>query len=39
MLAFGVVMVLIMVWRPHGLLAAREPTILLKRAEKESAAQ
>jgi branched-chain amino acid transport system permease protein len=31
MLAFGAVMVLIMLWRPKGLLAHREPTILLKR--------
>ncbi|SIT01505.1 high-affinity branched-chain amino acid ABC transporter permease LivM [Insolitispirillum peregrinum] len=29
MLAFGVAMVLIMVWRPRGLLAFREPTIRL----------
>ena len=31
MLAFGAVMVLIMLWRPRGLLAHREPTILLPR--------
>jgi branched-chain amino acid transport system permease protein len=31
MLAFGAVMVLIMLWRPRGLLAHREPTILLNR--------
>jgi branched-chain amino acid transport system permease protein len=31
MLAFGAVMVLIMLWRPRGLLAHREPTILLRR--------
>jgi branched-chain amino acid transport system permease protein len=31
MLAFGAVMVLIMLWRPKGLLAHREPTILLRR--------
>ena len=30
MLAFGGLMVLIMIWRPQGLLAFREPTILLK---------
>ncbi len=30
MLAFGLAMVLIMVWRPQGLLAHREPTIKLK---------
>jgi branched-chain amino acid transport system permease protein len=31
MLVFGAVMVLIMLWRPKGLLAHREPTILLNR--------
>ncbi len=31
MLAFGAGMVLIMIWRPRGLLAHREPTILLHR--------
>jgi len=30
MLAFGAVMVTIMVWRPRGLLAHREPTIRLR---------
>jgi len=30
MLAFGLAMVLIMIWRPQGLLAHREPTIKLK---------
>jgi branched-chain amino acid transport system permease protein len=34
MLAFGAVMVLIMLWRPKGLLAHREPTILLRRGKK-----
>lgn len=29
MLFFGVAMVLIMVWRPRGLLAFRKPTLLL----------
>ena len=29
MLAFGAAMVLIMIWRPGGLLAHREPTIRL----------
>jgi branched-chain amino acid transport system permease protein len=29
MLAFGMAMVAIMVWRPRGLLAHREPTIRL----------
>lgn len=32
MLAFGAAMVLIMVWRPQGLLSYREPTIRLTRA-------
>jgi branched-chain amino acid transport system permease protein len=32
MLAFGLCMVLIMVWRPRGLLASRAPTIKLGRA-------
>jgi branched-chain amino acid transport system permease protein len=32
MLAFGIGMVVIMVWRPGGLLAKREPTIRLHRA-------
>jgi branched-chain amino acid transport system permease protein len=32
MLAFGGLMVLIMIWRPRGLLAHREPTIRLDRA-------
>jgi branched-chain amino acid transport system permease protein len=31
MLAFGAAMVLIMIWRPAGLLAHREPTIRLPR--------
>ena len=31
MLAFGGLMVAIMVWRPRGLLAHREPTLLLNR--------
>jgi branched-chain amino acid transport system permease protein len=33
MLIFGAAMVLIMVWRPQGLLAWREPSIRLKPAE------
>ena len=32
MLAFGILMVAIMVWRPRGLLAHREPTLLLGSA-------
>ncbi len=34
MLAFGGAMVLIMLWRPRGLLSPREPTISLKEAAK-----
>ncbi|MGH6719034.1 MAG: ABC transporter permease subunit, partial [Alphaproteobacteria bacterium] len=37
MLAFGVAMVLIMIWRPGGLLAHRDPTLLLHRRRKERA--
>ena len=38
MLAFGMAMVLIMLWRPSGLLAHREPTLFLKggKAGQES---
>ena len=38
MLAFGAAMVLIMVWRPAGLLAHREPTIRLDGGGRSSAA-
>ena len=38
MLAFGAVMVLIMLWRPKGLLAHREPTIFLRKGEKKKQA-
>ena len=40
MLAFGMGMVLIMVWRPKGLLAHRDPTILLhpKRSARQQQA-
>jgi branched-chain amino acid transport system permease protein len=31
MVVFGAAMVLIMIWRPHGLLASREPTLRLPR--------
>ncbi len=34
MLVFGGAMVVIMVWRPRGLLAHREPTILLHRRQR-----
>lgn len=35
MLAFGGAMVLIMLWRPRGLLSTREPTISLKEAVRK----
>ena len=38
MLAFGAVMVLIMLWRPKGLLAHREPTIFLHKGGKKKPA-
>jgi branched-chain amino acid transport system permease protein len=31
MLIFGLLMVLIMIWRPRGLIATRQPTIVLKQ--------
>ena len=34
MLAFGMGMVVIMLWRPRGLLAHRDPTILLHGGKK-----
>lgn len=36
MVAFGAAMVLIMVWRPQGLLAHREPTLRLGVPEREA---
>jgi branched-chain amino acid transport system permease protein len=36
MLAFGIGMVLIMIWRPGGLLAHRDPTIFLHRGKAKS---
>ncbi|HSR72354.1 MAG TPA: high-affinity branched-chain amino acid ABC transporter permease LivM, partial [Kiloniellales bacterium] len=39
MLAFGMAMVLIMLWRPKGLLAHREPTIRLFARRKRTEAQ
>ncbi len=38
MLAFGAAMVLIMVWRPAGLLAHREPTLRLSGAKRPAKA-
>ena len=37
MLLFGAAMVLIMVWKPGGLLSAREPTVRLAKAQNEGA--
>jgi branched-chain amino acid transport system permease protein len=37
MLAFGGLMVLIMIWRPRGLLAYRDPTIRLSAADRRPA--
>jgi branched-chain amino acid transport system permease protein len=37
MLAFGGLMVLIMIWRPRGLLAYRDPTIRLSAADRTRA--
>ena len=34
MLIFGCAMVLIMIWRPRGLVATREPSLRLERARK-----
>ena len=39
MLLFGLAMVLIMVWRPGGLLAHREPTVRLNALDKTAATQ
>jgi branched-chain amino acid transport system permease protein len=38
MLLFGAAMVMIMIWRPRGLLAHREPTIHLHRGAAAPAA-
>ncbi len=38
MLIFGFAMVLVMVWRPRGLIAAREPSIALNEAKAVSGA-
>ena len=38
MLLFGLAMVLIMIWRPRGLIATREPTAFLKERKSVSAA-
>jgi branched-chain amino acid transport system permease protein len=38
MLAFGIAMVLIMIWRPRGLVSHRDPSIRLSRRPKPGAA-
>ena len=38
MLLFGFAMVLIMVWRPRGLISMREPSVFLKEHKRISAA-
>jgi branched-chain amino acid transport system permease protein len=38
MLLFGFAMVLIMIWRPRGLIATRDPSILLHEAQRRAAA-
>ncbi len=37
MLLFGLAMVLIMIWRPRGLIATREPSLFLKERKAISA--
>ena len=37
MLIFGLAMVLIMVWKPRGLISNRQPTAALKKRKKISA--
>jgi branched-chain amino acid transport system permease protein len=37
MLIFGFAMVLIMVWRPRGLIATREPSVALKQRKRVAA--
>ena len=36
MLVFGAVMVLIMVWRPRGLVSNRQPSVFLKKRKAVS---
>ncbi len=38
MLVFGAGMVMIMIWRPRGLIAHREPTLRLHRQQREDQA-
>jgi branched-chain amino acid transport system permease protein len=37
MLLFGIAMVLVMLWRPRGLVSSRDPTVYLKRKKTVSA--
>ena len=37
MLLFGFAMVLIMIWKPRGLVGTREPTVILKERKTISA--
>ena len=32
MLVFGIAMVVLMIWRPRGLIGHRDPTVFLKRS-------
>jgi branched-chain amino acid transport system permease protein len=38
MLLFGLAMVLIMIWKPRGLIGTRDPSILLRRQQRRSIA-
>jgi branched-chain amino acid transport system permease protein len=33
MLVFGIAMVLLMIWRPRGLIGHRAPTVFLRKAQ------
>jgi branched-chain amino acid transport system permease protein len=37
MLLFGAAMVLIMIWRPRGLVSSRDPSVFLKERKSISA--
>ena len=37
MLLFGIAMVLVMLWRPRGLVSSREPTVYLRQKKTVSA--
>ena len=38
MVVFGLAMVLIMIWRPRGLVSTREPSLYLGAGEKKTIA-